>query len=319
MLEIALLVIGFVFLIKGASVLVEGATAIASRLHVSQMAIGLTIVAFGTSLPELFVNLFAAIYRVPDISVGNILGSNIANILLILGISAIITPLRVEKGTVWEELPWSLVVVVVLFVLVSDPLLGKTQGALLSTQDGLVLIVIFVMFLYHTILNARAIDGLESVIPTTTARLHRAILMIIGGLLGLTIGGRWIVNGASYLARLFGLSEEIIGLTIVALGTSLPELVTSIVAASKGNIDIAIGNVVGSNIFNILFIFGVGALIDPIPFGGRSSFDLWIVLAASILLFGSMFTGKRRVVDRWEGLVFVVLYFGYILFLFLCG
>jgi len=307
-----LLLAGFVLLIKGADFLVEGAVAIARRLEISDLIIGLTVVAFGTSTPELFVNLVAGIRGNTALAVGNVLGSNIANILLILGFAAVVYPLSVTRGTVRREIPFSLLAVIVLGLLANDRWIDLASSSLLTRSDGLVLLCFFVIFLYSAFFQAAAIQGMEEQIP---AQLHgplRAAVMVIGGLAALTLGGRWIVDGAVTIASRIGLSEEVVGLTIVAVGTSLPELATSAVAAAKKNADIAIGNVVGSNIFNIFLVLGVSATVRPIPFTPQSNIDLATVIFASLLLFLFMFSGRRRKVDRWEGAVALIFYIAYI-------
>jgi len=306
---------GFVLLIKGADFLVDGATSIARRFHVSDLVIGLTVVAFGTSTPELFVNLMASLKGNADIAVGNVLGSNICNILLILGMSAVIYPLSVSKGTVWKEIPFSLLAAVLLGILANDQLIDGDASSVLSRIDGMVLLSFFVIFLYYTFGIAKRVEGMEAHVPSKQFGLPRSLIWICGGLLGLILGGRWIVQGAVHLATKWGMSESLTGLTIVAVGTSLPELATSAMAAHKRNVEIAVGNVVGSNIFNILFVLGISAIIKPLPFQTRSTLDVGMVILVSLLLFLFMFTGKRRSLDRWEGILFIMLYAGYLTFL----
>jgi cation:H+ antiporter len=310
-----LLLVGFVFLIKGAHFLVDGASSIAKRLGVSTLVIGLTIVAFGTSAPELIVNIFASIKGNTDIAIGNILGSNIANILLILGISAVIFPLAVQRGTVWKEIPFSLLAVLVVAVMANDAFFDGGSFSGLTRSDGLVLIAFFTIFLYYTfgISRAQAADAAET--PIRQHSLPRSCFMIGAGLAGLTIGGKWIVDGAVALATGFGVSEAVIGLTIVAVGTSLPELATSAVAAYKRDVDIAVGNIVGSNIFNIFWILGVSAIIAPLPFSSILMRDVLVAITATLLLFIVMFIGKKHTLERWQGAGFIALYVAYIIFL----
>ncbi len=319
MLKLALFIIGFVFLIKAADLLVEGASSLARRFHVSDLVIGLTIVAFGTSTPELFVNIMASLKGNADIATGNILGSNISNILLILGVSSIIYPLSVTSGTVFKEIPFSLLAVVVLGILANDGLIDQSGASLLTRGDGLILISFFIIFLYYSFGIAKRIDGMEEHVPIEQYGLPKSSLMIVLGLLGLIIGSKWIVDGAVHLATMLGMSQSLIGLTIVAVGTSLPELAASAAAARKKNPDIAVGNVVGSNIFNIFFVLGISAIIKPLPFKAGSNIDIGMVIVASLLLFLSMFTGKRHSLDRWEGIVFLCLYACYIGFLIIRG
>lgn len=309
--------LGFVLLIKGASFLVDGASSIARRLNVSDLVIGLTVVAFGTSTPELFVNIIASVKGNVGIAVGNILGSNIANIFLILGVASIIYPLNVGKGTVWKEIPLSLLAAFLLGILANDVIIDNGLFSALTRIDGLVFLSFFVIFLYYSFSIAKRIEGTDDHIPSKQHGLFKSLSFVILGFIGLSLGGKWIVDGAVHMASAMGVSQSMIGLTIVALGTSLPELATSAVAASKRNVEIAVGNVVGSNIFNIFFVLGISSVIKPIPFQPRNNIDIGVVIFASVLLFLTMFTGGRRVLDRWEGVVFVVLYAGYIAFLVL--
>lgn len=307
-----LLVIGFIFLIKGAGFLVDGASSLAKRFNISNLVIGLTIVAFGTSAPELFVNLFASFKGTTDIAIGNIVGSNVVNIFLILGIAAVIYPLKVSKGTVWKEIPLSLLAAVLLLIMANDRLVDGLEFNALTRSDGVVLIAFFVIFIYYTFGIAKNQDiNNEQESPKTYSSLASAGLVLLG-LVGLVVGGQWIVNSAVTVAANFGLSDALIGLTIVAIGTSLPELATSAVAAYKKNSDIAVGNVVGSNIFNIFWILGLSALIKPLPFKPELNFDLWAAVLASALLFVWMFLGKRNTLERWQGVVLILIYAGYI-------
>jgi cation:H+ antiporter len=312
---ILLTALGFAAVILGAHFLVNGTCSLAKRLAVSELVIGLTVVAFGTSLPELSVNITASIKGDAGIALGNILGSNIANIFLILGISSIIFPLAVTKGTVWKEIPLSLLAAILVGILANDYLIDGNKFSALTRIDGLVLISFFIIFLYYSVGIAGDVPGAREQIPAKKYGLTRIFILMIAGFFGLIVGSRWVVTGAVGLAEKLGVSQSLIGLTIVAVGTSLPELATSAMAAYKKNPDIAIGNVVGSNIFNIFFILGVSSIIRPIPFEAKSNIDVGVAIAASLLLFICMFTGKRRVLDRWEGGVFLVLYAGYIFFL----
>jgi cation:H+ antiporter len=314
-----LFIIGFVILIKGADLLVDGASAIARGFNISDLVIGLTVVAFGTSTPELFVNIVASVGGNTEIAIGNVLGSNICNVLLILGISAIICPLTVSKGTVWKEIPFSLLAVIVLGLMANDRMIDGGGSSLLTRIDGLVLLAFFTIFLYYSFSIARAVEGMEELLPVKPLSLAKSFLLIITGLVGLALGGKWIVDGAITIAGSIGMSESLVGLTIVAVGTSLPELATSAMAAYKKNVEIAVGNVVGSNIFNIFFVLGISATINPLPFRAQSSLDIGVVIVSSLLLFLFMFTGKKRSLDRWEGIVSLFLYSGYITFLIISG
>jgi cation:H+ antiporter len=315
MLPYILLIIGFVFLIKGADFLVKGASSMARQFNISDLAIGLTVVAFGTSAPELFVNIVAGVKGTTDIAIGNILGSNIANVFLILGISAVIYPLAVSKGTVWKEIPFSLLAAVVLAFLANDRIIDNQNHSVLSRSDGLILLSFFVIFLYYSTTIAFEIKGIGDHVPATAHGTMKSIGMVIVGLAALVVGGEWIVNGAVHMALKMGLSQSTVGLTVVAVGTSLPELATSAVAAYRKNVDIAVGNIVGSNIFNIFFILGISAIIHPLPFASANNIDLGMVILASLILFVFMFTGKKRSLDRWEGIVCICIYVSYIIFL----
>jgi len=315
MVPYLLMVIGFILLIKGADLLVDGASSIARRFNVSDLVIGLTIVAFGTSTPELFVNIVASIKGNTDIAIGNILGSNIANVFLILGVSAVIYPLTVTKGTVWKEIPLSLLAALLLGIMANDQLIDGRDSSSLTRIDGLVLLSFFIIFVYYSASIARKIEGMEDLVPLKQYGVKRSLLLIVLGLIGLSLGGKWIVDGAVHLAGKLGMSESLIGLTIVAVGTSLPELATSVVAAHKRNAEIAVGNVVGSNIFNIFFVLGVSSVIKPLPFQTKDNINVGVVILASLLLFVWMFTGRRRLMDRWEGVVSIVLYVAYVVFL----
>ncbi len=318
MLTYFLFVLGFVLLIKGADYLVKGASSIAKRFNVSDLVIGLTIVAFGTSMPEFIVNVLASLNGSAGLAIGNVLGSNIANILLILGISAAIYPLSVQKNTTWKEIPFSFLASLALLFVVNDNILSNQENNFISRGDGLVLILFFIIFLYYTFLIAKNTDEKENLSSTeeiTKIPVWQSVVFVIGGITGLMLGGQWIVDGAIKIASSLGLSETIIGLTVVAVGTSLPELATSALAAFKKETDIAIGNVVGSNIFNILWILGASAVINPIPFNNDSNFDVLVVLFTTILLFAYLFVGKKHALERWQGYSFVILYILYTTYL----
>lgn len=305
---------GFYFLIKGADWLVEGASSIARRLNVSDLIIGLTIVSFGTSMPELAVNIIASFQGSADLAVSNVVGSNIANILLILGITALVRPITVRSSTVWKEIPFSFLAVLVLFVVANDRLLDGAETNLLSRSDGLTIMMFFAIFMYYVVnmaLKGQANELLEE-LPEETMPVGKAVLFTILGMIALPLGGDWIVDGAVIIARNLHIGEDIIGLTIVAIGTSLPELAASVVAARKGNSDIAVGNVVGSNIFNIFWVLGLSMTIRSIPFSRDANIDLFMVILASLLLFLFLFVGKRHTLERSSGLVFLFFYVAYL-------
>ncbi len=312
-ITLGLFVLGFAALIKGADLLVDGSSSIAKKFKISNIVIGLTIVSFGTSAPEFLVNIVASFNGSSDLALGNILGSNISNVLLILGVVATIAAINVKSGTTWKEIPLALLAVIALGVMLNDALLDKLGFSALGHIDGLILLLFFIIFIYYTFgiskVKGEAEDGIKK------RKMWISITMILGGMLGLYFGGRWIVDGATYIAGILGLSEALIGLTIVAIGTSLPELAASVIAAKKGSPDIAVGNVVGSNIFNVFWVLGLSALIRPLPFDVSMNTDVIIVGIATALLFGFMFLGKKHVLERWQGISFIFIYIAYMAFL----
>lgn len=316
MLNLLFLLVGFVPLIIGANKLVDGASSLAKRYNIPNIVIGLTIVAFGTSAPELIVNIFASINRNSDIALGNIVGSNIFNILGILGISAFIYPLAVKTNTTWIEVPLCMLSAIVVLIMANDIAINKTQVSIINKSEGIILLAFFIIFLVYNIqLSKQAVVADEIEVKDISKII--SIVCIIFGLILLVVGGRIIVVFATKFAVNIGIPERIIALTIVSVGTSLPELATSVVAAKKKNVDIAIGNIVGSNIFNVFFILGVSAVINPVSVSDRSNFDMGINLIASLLLFIFIFTGKGRKIERWEGILFFILYAVYTTYLIL--
>lgn len=315
-MNLVLLAVGFVMLIKGADWFVDGASGIATKLGIPQLVIGLTIVAMGTSAPEAAVSISAAFKGSADITIGNIVGSNIMNILIILGLSAVITPLKVAKSTIRYEIPFMIGITVLLTVL-------GMSGAI-TFMNGVILWGLFIVyFIYLFVLTKKqnADKSPEQALQYAEAHGHgdkekleklsvpKALILVVIGVVLIVAGSNIAVDAASELARVFGLSERIIGLTIVALGTSLPELVTSVLAARKGNADIAIGNIVGSNIFNILFVVGTSALIIPIPFASAFVTDFIVATAAAVLLWLFCFKNKR--LGRFSGAVMLAAYVAY--------
>ena len=311
-LTIFLLILGLGILIVGGEFLVRGSASIARRFKISQLVIGLTIVAFGTSAPELVVNIYSAINGSPDLAVGNIVGSNIANILLILGISAVIYPLKVSKGTAWKEIPLALLAVLLLLVFGNDTILDGADINILGRADGLAFMAFFIIFLYYTFGISKAEGEKETI---NTFGWGSSILMILGGIIALAGGGQLLVDNAIKLATLAGMSESLIGLTIVAVGTSLPELVTAVIAVLHKNDDMAIGNIVGSNIFNIFWILGLTAVIQPIAFNLTANIDIFVNIGATVLLFLFLFSGEKQKMNRQQGATFIFLYAVYILYL----
>jgi cation:H+ antiporter len=311
-----LLILGFAILIKGADFLVNGASSIAKKNGISNLAIGLTVVAFGTSLPELIVSLFSALDGKNDASFGNVIGSNIFNLLFILGIAGIIYPLVVQRNTVKYEVPLSLLAAGVLFLLVNDGMLFGSDSNGLGRVDAGILLVFFAAFLYYIYRTMSTSTEMDEGEPIKLYSNPMSIGMIVIGLAALVGGGKLVVDSAIEIAHHFGLSERFIGLTILAAGTSLPELATSAVAAYRRNTDIAIGNVVGSNIFNIFFILGITGLVSPIePFNLAMNMDLYILAGSTVLLMVFMFTLNTRKLDRWEAAIMLVLYIAYTLYL----
>lgn len=314
LIDILLLLVGFIALIYGANALVDAASSLAARWGIPSIVIGLTIVAFGTSAPELVVNVFAATTGSTDMVLGNVLGSNIFNVLGILGISALIYPLTVKSNTTWIEIPLSLLAAICVLVVSSDIFLDGSGSNLISRSDGIILLLFFLIFLVYNLMVAKG-GGADEEMETKDYSTWKAVLFIVLGLGGLVIGGRLIVTSAVSIAEVIGLSERVIGLTVVSIGTSLPELATSIIAVRKKNVDIAIGNVVGSNIFNIFLILGISGTIVPLGINPDSLFDILVNILTGLLLFIFVFTGRGRKVERWEGAVFVVGYIAYVTYL----
>ncbi|OGH88077.1 MAG: sodium:proton exchanger [Candidatus Magasanikbacteria bacterium RIFOXYC2_FULL_42_28] len=316
-LAIILIVVSLGILILGAESLVRGSSSLAKKWGISPLVIGLTIVAFGTSAPELIVNIFAAWRGSADVAIGNIVGSNIANILLILGLSALIYPLTVKNSTVWKEIPFALLGIFLVFTMGNDALFDGAGSNALTRTDGFSLIAIFVIFMYYIFGLAKQGEIKSEQVAAYSWGVSS--ILTLAGLVALFFGGKILVDNAIILARLGGLSEALIGLTVVAVGTSLPELFTSIVAAYRGEDDIAVGNIVGSNIFNVFWILGLTGTMLQLPFSPAVNFDVLVGVAATVLLFLFMFVGTRRKLDRWQGALFVLLYIVYIGYLIYRG
>lgn len=309
--EVLLLALGFGILIKGADWLVDGASALARKHKISELAIGLTIVAFGTSMPELVVNSFAAYQSHADIAFGNIIGSNIFNLFAILGIAGLIAPLIVQSSTVWKEIPFSFLAALLLFLL-SNSIFSENQ--VLSRIDGVILLIFFCFFLYYVFWQLKS-ENIQIEVNKKEFSNLRIWMFILLGLTLLIVGGKLVVTNSVRIAEVLGISQTIIGLTIVAAGTSLPELATSVVAAIKKNNDIAVGNIIGSNIFNVFFILGVSSLIRPLEFNLNFNRDLYLLGLGTILLFIAMFSGKKKKLDRWEAGILLLTYIGYTILL----
>lgn len=311
LLSVVLVIIGLSALIVGANWLVDGGSSLAKKLNVSDLVIGLTIVAFGTSAPELVVNSIASFNGLSDIVFGNIIGSNNFNLFIILGIAGLIYPLTIQSSTAWKEIPISLITTIILFLLANN--FFSNQNLRLSRFDGIILLLLFLCFLYYVFNQLKAREAEE--VP----HVHRSNMniwgLIVFGLAGLIIGGQLVVDHSVKIATSFGVSQKVIGLTIIAAGTSLPELITSIVAAIKKNSDIAIGNVIGSNIFNILLIISVSSLINPVTYNASFNQDFYILFGGTIFLILAMFTGKKKKLDRWEALILLSFYLIYTTYL----
>lgn len=354
-LNIFLLIIGFVLLIKGADILIDGSSSMAKKLGLSNLVIGLTIIAFGTSAPELIVSMLAAIKGNSDISMGNIIGSNIVNLLFILGATTLFAKIKVDSSIVKKQIPFSILAAVALFVLINSTLINGSGVNGLTRTSGIILILFFCIFLYYTFSTAKKDDDLGKEIKSKNKaksiitflvnlflkifKINKksddsfddnseeikvrknwiSILMIIGGIVALFLGGRFIVNSATYIAASFGLSEALIGLTVVAIGTSLPELAASVIAAKKNQADMAVGNVIGSNIFNILWILGCSSIISPLAYNPAMNIDILFLIFTSFLLLPLIYFGKKHHLTKIEGLILLSLYVVYLIFIIMRG
>lgn len=316
-LSVIKLVIGFLLLVKGADAFVDGASSIAKRLRIPAFVIGLTIVAFGTSAPELAVSLTAALRGSNDIAIGNVVGSNIFNTLVVLGASAAITPIAVKRGMIKKDYPLSIIAAVLLGVLSLDMIFFKKSAMVIGRWDGVILLIAFAIFMYMTVregLKEHSTSSQEvEEVDNKKVSVGKGIFLLILGLAGIVLGGDSTVEGAKEIARVLGLSEALIGLTIVALGTSLPELVTSVIAAKKGESDIAVGNVIGSNIFNIFLILGVSATITPMNVSNTYLYDMAVLVAVMLVTYIPIAITKK--VSRWMGITMVAVYLAYTAYL----
>lgn len=314
------LVIGFIFLIKGADLFVDGASSIAKSLKIPSLIIGLTIVAFGTSAPEAAVSITGAFAGANDITVGNVVGSNIFNLLVVVGVAAFISPLNVKKSIIAKEFPFALLGAFVLIVLGLDTKYHNYTENVLTRADGIMLLVLLGIFMYYLIelaLTARKEGTEEEDDEIKSYPIPKSILLSVIGIVGIVLGGDWVVDSATDIALDWGMSQSLVGLTIVAVGTSLPELVTSIVAARKGESDIALGNVIGSNIFNIFFVLGISSFIHEITINGEVFLDMFIMMAASFITYG--FAISKRNINKKEGAFLVLLYVAYMIFVITKG
>ena len=307
------IVIGFVALVKGADWLVDGASSIAKRFGISDLIIGLTVVAFGTSMPEFVVNMVSVGHGTTDLAITNILGSNIINTFVILGVTALVYPIVSQKHSRNFDIPLSIVAgfIVLTLVIFSAPF-ESFKG--ISRIGGVVLLIFFAFFLYDAFMHAKNSDPEEESVSVLEMTAGKAVTLILVGLVGLAIGGELIVDGAVDLAARMGVSEAVIGLTVVALGTSLPELATSVIAAHKKNTDIAIGNVFGSNIFNVFFVLGTSAVVRPLPAYPNIELDAVMAALGSIVVWLVLRTNKERILKRWGGALLLLIYAGYLIY-----
>ena len=310
LLATVLVIFGLILLVLGADRFVEGASSLAAKFNISQLAIGLTVVAFGTSAPELVVNSFASYQGNFDIVFANIIGSNNFNLFIILGLAGIITPMTVQSGTAWREIPFSLFCVILLFILVNDAMLFGSSSSGLNIADGAILFLFFIVFLFYVYKQLKN-DIIQEQSEKKILSNIKIIIYIIFGLAALIYGGKLVVDNAVKLATVLGMSEKVIGMTIIAAGTSLPELATSIVAAIRKNSDIAIGNIVGSNIFNILLIFSISTFVNPSDYNISFNTDLYILAGGTLFLILAMYTGKIKKLDRWEAALLLIFYVAY--------
>lgn len=306
------IVLGFVALVKGADWLVDGASAVAKQFGISDLVIGLTVVAFGTSMPEFVVNMVSVAEGSTDLAITNILGSNIINTFVILGLTALVYPVVSQKRSRDFDIPLSIIAGVLVYVAVTiqSPWGENCKG--IGRIGGVILLLLFCYFLYNTFRHAKDHPDEAETETVKDIPIRRAIALIIGGFVGLVVGGELIVKSAVDIATRMGVSEAIIGLTIVALGTSLPELATSVMAAMKHNSDIALGNVVGSNIFNVFFILGTSAVISPLPAYSGIELDAWFAAVGSIVVWLALKTNHERKIQRWAGLLLILMYSGYL-------
>ena len=305
--EIILLVVGLALVVFGADILVDGASSIARKAKISEFVIGLTIVGFGTSCPELVVSLTGALQGNADISIGNVVGSNIFNVLLILGLTALVMPIEVTQANRRRDIPLALLVTFLLFFC-------GTAGNSISRVEGIVFLAIFAIYMYYCFKTGSSSD--EDSSEQKEIKLWLSIIMVAGGLAALVFGGRMFVDHAVALARQIGVSDKVIAITLLAGGTSLPELATCIVAAARKKGQLALGNIIGSNIFNILLILGISATVTPLSFAVMNTVDSATLLISAILVWMCTYTGRRDRIDRWEGGLMLAVFAAYYLFLF---
>lgn len=310
-LDILFLLGGMALILLGANGLTDGSSSVAKRFGISDLVIGLTIVAFGTSAPELMVSLVSSIKGSAQLAIGNVVGSNIFNILMIVGLTAVVMPIKVQKNTITNEIPLVLLSSLALVACASDIVLDGGVGNVIGRGDGILLLLFFAIFMRYTFSIAKS-SGEESGEQIKLMPIWKSLLFIVLGLAGLIFGGQLFVDGASGIARSLGVSESVIGLTLVAGGTSLPELATSVVAAVKKKPGIAIGNVIGSNLFNIFLVLGASATVTPLPLGNIGVSDMLMLVVSSVLFWAAGWFFKDKTITRIEGAIMVALYVGYI-------
>ena len=315
-MNILLLIVGLGLILAGANFLTDGSAALAQRFRVPEFIIGLTVVAVGTSTPELVVSVLSAIGGQSDVAIGNVVGSNIFNVFVILGVCALIRPVPLTAGNIRRDIPFGVLVSLLLLALAQDSLLCKGAADRIGRLDGAAMLALYILLMWYTI---RKTKRPEATAPTEGSKAPMAAwltaVMIVGGLAGLVFGGEMFLRSATSIARSLGVSESVIAITLVAGGTSLPELASSLVSLFKGKAEMALGNVIGSNIANFLLILGVSATIHPLSMGGITVWDLLMVLLSSVVVFLAAFTFKRKAIDRWEGALFVTIYAVYIWYL----
>lgn len=312
-LNIIMIIIGFVLLVKGADFLVDGASNIAKKMHIPEIIVGLTIVSIGTSMPELFVSVTSAIEGHSDMSIGNIIGSNVCNLMLILGLSAIISSIKFQKQTKLIEIP------ICLFITLIFTLFCNTSNKL-DRLESIILLILFVLFIMYTVfigLKNKTKNDSKKELEIQNISMLKNIIYLVLGIVGLKFGGDFVVDNSVIIAKDFNISEKIIGLTILAIGTSLPELVTSVTASIKGNSDIAVGNIIGSNIFNILLILGVSSFINPVSFNPTYNIQLIILLLGTVLLSVFSIIPPKNEVSRSNGVIYLIMYAIYMVILFI--
>lgn len=323
LLSIVYLIAGLALILVGANILTDGSAALARRIGISDLIVGLTVVAFGTSTPELVISVLSAARDTAGLAVGNVVGSNIFNILVIVGITAIVRPISVGRGIMSTEIPLVILSSLLLIVMANGPLLDSDPASIITRVDGIILLIFFILFMRETLVRSRrrpapapeAASGPTANPAANEMPLAKSLVFIVLGLAGLIIGGDRFVAGASDIARGMGVSDAVIGLTIVAVGTSLPELAASVAAALKGKSDMALGNVIGSNVFNIFLVLGAAATVRPLPLGDVTAFDLGTLMGASLLFWICGWLVGRRTITRGEGVMLTALYVAYMVWL----